>query len=1095
MDSIFGPALLTAGQHLTAGLQLFAQANETNDGVSSLQLLWLIGVLAVLILPYVVGNYLAKRLRMPAYGFRLGTVLLAITAAVAVLYFGQFKFGVDLRGGTILVYEIDPDAGIQATDEGEQAQQRVSARQLIPSLVKRINPSGTKEIVIRPYGEKQIEIIIPEIEGEEVEQIKQRIEEAGILRFAIVANGRDHSALIQYAEEQAAAEDRNIRQQRIVQDIDGNTIGFWAIVDREDPEAVAPNEIPALRVGLDGATVRNRATGQILRVPPQATGPVAGALWMEQEGIDQLEILMHRDAELEITGEDLAFVSSRVDQDGSPAVAFNLTDSGAGRFFALTTENAPEGSFLRQLGIVLDNTLLSAPVIRSPIKDQGQISGNFTRAEVDRLIAILQAGQLPAALTQHPIAENQVGSTLGTDTINKGVWAIGASLILVLIFILVYYRVPGIIACIALVLNLAMTLAVMILISQPITLPGLAGLVLTVGMSVDANVLIFERIREELVKGAADRMAIRNGFSRATTTIVDANLTTLITAIVLYAIGTDQVRGFAVTLILGILFSMFTAIYMSRTFFDIAERRGFMSLSMSDLVTKLRGGQGLQPFDFIGLGKYSLAISLVLALAGGAALFVRGSGIFDIDFAGGSSVTFQLDQPTDPDAVRKILDESLKSEGDEALQFTLNSVNIASVGDNLTYKVDTSLDDVNQLKKQLQAAFAERQDIGLVTYEVEVQAGSGGPAASETSRRDDVDRSTQLVAFQPPAEAPEEGSAPADAEASAEDTDAAAEETPAAATPETAETEAGPADQPEVAQPVVSEARLSLRLEGQVSGENTAKLNGPTLTELLVNAAEASGIALEDWGVQLQPVGEGAAVAQWSEDSSLGFSQWNVRLTLEEAQAQQVLDRVKEILNSDPVWISSSSIGRQVAGDMINRAIGALFASLLCVIAYIWFRFQRVLYGLAAVVALVHDVLITLGAIAISAYVAGALGFLLIDPFKVSLTVVAALLTIIGYSLNDTIVVFDRIRETKGKSLRLTAEMVNLSISKTLSRTLLTSLTTLFVVVVLYIFGGAGIHAFAFSLVIGVLAGTYSSIFVASPLLLWMIQRNQPAPR
>ncbi len=177
---------------------------------------------------------------------------------------------------------------------------------------------------------------------------------------------------------------------------------------------------------------------------------------------------------------------------------------------------------------------------------------------------------------------------MGADTIQKGVWAIGASLILVLVFILFYYRFAGVIACIALVANLAMILATMVLINQPLTLPGLAGLVLTVGMSVDANVLIFERIREELKKGAADRMAIRNGFAKATVTIIDANLTTLITAIVLYAIGTDQIRGFAVTLILGILFSMFTAIYVSRTFFDFAERHGFLSLNMSDGVNSLK---------------------------------------------------------------------------------------------------------------------------------------------------------------------------------------------------------------------------------------------------------------------------------------------------------------------------------------------------------------------------------------------------------------------------------------------------------------------------------------------------------------------------
>jgi SecD/SecF fusion protein len=200
--------------------------------------------------------------------------------------------------------------------------------------------------------------------------------------------------------------------------------------------------------------------------------------------------------------------------------------------------------------------------------------------------------------------------------------------------------------------------------------------------------------------------------------------------------------------------------------------------------------------------------------------------------------------------------------------------------------------------------------------------------------------------------------------------------------------------------------------------------------------------------------------------------------------------RLKEKMNEDPVWVSSSSVGARVAGDMIGRALGALFASLLCIIGYIWFRFQRVLYGFAAVAALVHDVLLTLGAIAVSYWLADAFGFLLIDPFKISLTVVAAILTIIGYSLNDTIVVFDRIRETKGKAPRLTGEMINTSINQTLSRTLLTSLTTLIVVVLLYWFGGEGIHAFAFALVIGVVVGTYSSIFIASPILLWLIERR-----
>jgi SecD/SecF fusion protein len=207
--------------------------------------------------------------------------------------------------------------------------------------------------------------------------------------------------------------------------------------------------------------------------------------------------------------------------------------------------------------------------------------------------------------------------------------------------------------------------------------------------------------------------------------------------------------------------------------------------------------------------------------------------------------------------------------------------------------------------------------------------------------------------------------------------------------------------------------------------------------------------------------------------------------------ATAVLQHMKTKLAGTPVWPSSSKIGGKVAGDTRSLAIAALLTSLLGIVGYIWIRFQRVVFGVAAVIALVHDVLITLGAIAISAWLAGPLGFLQIEHFKISLPVVAAFLTIIGYSLNDTIVVFDRIREVRGKSPDLTAEMINTSINQTLSRTLLTSMTTLIVVLILYALGGQGIHGFAFALVVGVLVGTYSSIFVASPTLLWMFGRSK----
>lgn len=1019
---------------------------QQEQGISWAQIQTILIALAVMVLPFVVGNFLAKSLKMPTHGLRFGFVLLALVSSVVVLVSGQIGLGVDLRGGTILVYEIEPGKLDNDVDP-------VKPIHLVKPLTQRINPSGTQEIVIRPYGDSQIEIIVPAVDDREVDRIKGKIEEAGILRFAILANQQDHQREIDLALAQAESKVKGVRTQETVEDVDGKTIAIWAQVPRESGSK--PGDLKPLRVDVSGAIIRNPETGAFISLPPMLRGENSEqkvSNWIEQEGLRGIETLMIIDPDLDIKGEDLAFASSTWDQNGNPAVAFNLTDAGSGRFFALTTNNSPTGTFQRQLGIVLDDNLLSAPNILQPIRKEGRITGRFTRTEVEDLVAILKAGQLPAALTKQPIAENAIDATLGADTIDKGKKAIGASLILVLVFILIYYRFSGVVACLALMLNLAMILATMVLINQPLTLPGLAGLVLTVGMSVDANVLIFERIREELKKGAAARMAIRNGFAKATVTIVDANLTTLITAIVLYAIGTDQIRGFAVTLILGILFSMFTAIYMSRGLFDIAERHGFLSLSMADGVNSIRhalSGEG--NLDFIGKGRMTLAFSAVLVCVGIAALFLRGKSIFDIDFAGGASVQFRLESDLTTDEVRDIVKTAMKDDEGEDIQFTVNGVEMADVPPGTVYKVDSGIDDVNRLKNAIAKAFSE-SGTGLVTYNVMVSPVGGASLAP-------ANNGVMLTA----ARAQEEG----DDAAPTDETETEAEEAPAA-----------PTD-------VVTTRKVTFGIEGDEGG---AAINAATLKETLVKAAKKVDVPLSERLIGLTPSGEGAD--EWKVESSLPFSVWTIELPVDESAANMVMAEVKSKMDSDPVWISSSMVGSRVADDMIRRAFGALFASLLCIIGYIWFRFQRVIYGLAAVAALLHDVLVTLGAIAISAWLAGALGFLLIDPFKISLTVVAALLTIIGYSLNDTIVVFDRIRETKGKAPRLTGEMINVSINQTLSRTLLTSVTTLIVVLLLYFFGGEGIHAFAFALVVGVLVGTYSSIFVASPILLMLLEKR-----
>jgi SecD/SecF fusion protein len=1049
------PSISLTAHHLLAQS---TKAGAVADGISTDQYIAIAVVIALLIVPFMLGNFFAKSLKMPNYGTAIGFILFALAASGIMLAKSRPGLGVDLSGGTILVYEMDPE---KTSKMDADNQSRITSEDLVEPLTRRINPSGTQEIVIRPYGESQIEIIVPAVEQQEVDRIKKLVEEAGILRFAILANGVDHQTLITTATEQAESKNRGERLGKRIREIggEGRVNGIWAEVDREI--VTGKGKVGPLRVSVANALVRNPDTGQLIQLPPQLRGENSESLvaaWLDSQNISSIEALMAVDPILDITGEDLAFAASTFDQNGAPAVAFNLTDAGSSRFFALTTNNAPVGSRTRQLGIVLDDKLLSAPSIQSPIRKEGRITGRFTREEVEDLVQILKAGQLPAALTPQPIAENQIDPTLGKDTITKGVWAITVSLIMVLVFILMYYRFIGVIACVALLMNLAMILATMVFINQPLTLPGLAGLVLTVGMSVDANVLIFERIREELKKGAAQRMAIRNGFGKATITIIDANLTTLITAIVLYAIGTDQIRGFAVTLILGILFSMFTAIYVSRTLFDIAERKGFLSLGMSDWVNSIRASvTGESGFDFVGKGRMMLGVSAILVIVGLVSLFARGSNIFDIDFAGGSSVQFRLSEGVETDRVREIVKSKMVSADGEAMPYTVNGVTMEGAGENTIFKLDSSEEKVDLLKKAVAEAFAEEASVNLTTYNVKISP-SGDPQSRFTPASGD--NGVTLVSAQADTETEE-------------------------AKPEADPSEAAVLPSAFSDAEVTSTAIVELSVDGDQSG---GRMNATTLKESLMSAGARTGVTLTERTIQVTPLGEGTE--EWKEESSLTFSKWKVALPIAAVDADKVLEDFQNGLDSEPVWISSSAVGSRVAGDMISRALGALFASLLCIIGYIWFRFQRVIYGFAAVAALLHDVTITLGAIAVSYWLADSLGILLIDPFKISLTVVAALLTIIGYSLNDTIVVFDRIRETKGKAPTLTGDMVNFSINQTLSRTLLTSITTLIVVLLLYAFGGDGIHAFAFALVVGVLVGTYSSVFVASPILLYLVGRS-----
>ena len=302
-------------------------------------------------------------------------------------------------------------------------------------------------------------------------------------------------------------------------------------------------------------------------------------------------------------------------------------------------------------------SLYSAPSIQSTIFDHGQITGKFTKEQVQDLVNVLNAGSLPAALTKEPISKLYSGPTLGDDTIRKSTDAMIISSILVPLFMLWYYRFSGMVANIALFLNMLMLFAVMLTIKAAFTLTGFAGLALTVGMAVDNNVLVYERLREELERGATVRMAIRNAFHRAGATIIDCNLTHMIAATVLYMIGSDQVKGFAVTLWLGVATSMYTSVFVARVIFDIAEKRQWITK------VKMLRVIGHTNIDFMGWFPYCLTASILITVMAIVVSFHRGKGLFDIDFTGGVSVQALFDQPQDTAVVRRQAGQSSARRG------------------------------------------------------------------------------------------------------------------------------------------------------------------------------------------------------------------------------------------------------------------------------------------------------------------------------------------------------------------------------------------------------------------------------------------------
>lgn len=976
-----------------------AKTAESAVGTSGWQFFLIASI--VFIVPFVIGHLIGLALRMKDVGGKLGLVLCAVFLAsspfIAQALNGKplldaIPQGIDLAGGTNLIYAIDRE---QAKADGKQIDS-ATLNKMIGAVTRRINPSGAEEVTVRRVGDDRIEVIIPGADREMVERKKRQIVDLGSLEFAILANDKDHRQQIE------AARKLKLDQDNLVQG--GRVVASWRNVAPGEDVFQLPNDRTATR---------------------QVDREIAG----ETTKVRQF-LVIHEPPERVVTGRYLNRVYPQMDDRGQLAVSFTFNARGAQLFSNLTGRYVPDTTdgFERRLAVLLNGDVQTAPNLKSRISGSGQISGNFSRQEIDDLVNVLNAGALEVPLIRQPVSEFTVSPTLGVDVRTKGFTAILVSLLAVLVFMLVYYRVAGIIAVSCLVLNLILVVGTMAFIEATFTLPGLAGLVLTIGMAVDANVLIYERLREELQKGSSLRMSIENAYEKAFSTIVDSNVTSLMTAAILYLIGSDQIRGFAVTLFIGLVMSLFTVLYFARLCFHIIERKRLVrTFHMMQFF-------GETQFDFLATRRVALLGSTLFIATGFAALVYRGTSNFDIDFTGGSMVTFEFVDTQQTDQVKGRLVEQFGSTI-SLERLVLTGETSESAGGH-RFRLRTTELDQDLVTEGISKAFAG-DEMELVRVTVKAAAP------------------TEIAAVESP-----------------------------------------------------SDDELSDRFAGGLQSSLT--FNSPIavdtaqgyLADAIRGLTGANGQPKYDAVSSLMTVvgvpTEGETVTEFSR-----FTNLTAKVTPDIAADDFIaaLDRMSATLAGTPAFEEVNSFASSVAFETQLDALMAIAASLLAIVIYIWYRFEKVYFGLAAVVALAHDVLVTLGAIAIAALLSETpLGpLLLLEDFKINLALIASLLTIVGYSLNDTIVIFDRIREIKGKNPRITYEMINGAVNQTLSRTILTALTTAIVVVILYVFGGSGIHGFAFSMIIGSITGVYSTIYIANPVMYWLLKREmklpQPAPK
>lgn len=619
------------------------------------------------------------------------------------------------------------------------------------------------------------------------------------------------------------------------------------------------------------------------------------------EVVDLYALKSNRDNAPRMSGDVVSDARDDFDQIGRPAITMSMNTRGAKEWQKLTSDANINGT---GIAVVLDNKVYTAPgcsVVGGISGGRTEITGNFTVTETKDIANVLRAGKLPAKA--EIIQSEIVGPSLGQEAVDSGFMSFMIAMAFVLLWMIFYYGKAGIFADIALILNIVLIFGVLTSLNAVLTLPGIAGIVLTIGMSVDANVLIFERIKEELAKGKGMSLAISDGFSNALSSILDANITTGLTALILFIFGSGPIKGFATTLLIGILTSLFTAIFITRLLVDWYISKKGRKLDFSTAMTKNIFKN--TKINFLGKRKIAYVISAILIGVGVFSLLTQ-SLQQGVDFIGGRSYQVRFEHAVSPSEIASELNTVFGS-----------GTNVKTFG------------DANQIKI-------------TTPYKVDVEGI-------------EVDNEIQ--------------------------------------------------------------DKLYTSLQKYLP-------DGTSFEDFTVGASE----------------------------KSIGILQ-------------------------------STKVGPTIADDIKKNAVWAIFGSLFVVFLYILLRFRKWQFSLGAVVAVFHDVLIVLGIFSIA-------GKLMPFNMEVDQAFIAAILTVIGYSLNDTVVVFDRIREIVGLKGWKDGEHINEALNSTISRTLNTSLTTLVVLLAIFIFGGESLRGFMFAMIIGIIVGTYSSLFIATPVMFDTMKRK-----